>query len=250
MSRGTALVTGAAVRIGRTVALTLADAGWDVAVHHRRSVDEAAEVMALIEARGRRATALAADLSVEAETATLVGRAADALGPVTLLVNNASVFNDDRIETATRATWDAHFDTNLRAPVALTQAFAAALPEGREGCVVNILDQRVRRLNPQFFTYTLTKAALWTATRTMAQALAPRIRVNGVGPGPTLASIHQDDDAFASEAANVPLERRVTPEEIAAAVLFLADARSVTGQMIAVDAGQHLAWRTPDVVSD
>ena len=204
----------------------------------------------MIEEKGRRAAALAADLAVEAEAATLVGRAVEALGPVTLLVNNASVFDDDRVETLTRASWDAHMETNLRAPVVLTQAFAAALPAGAEGCVVNILDQRVRRLNPQFFSYTLSKAALWAATQTMAQALAPRIRVNGVGPGPTLASVHQGEGEFDAEAANVPLQRQVTPEEIAAAVLYLADARSVTGQMIAVDAGQHLAWRTPDVIAN
>lgn len=250
MTRGAALVTGAARRIGRTIALALADAGFDVAVHHRRSAAEAASVVDAIDARGRRAVALAADLAVEADAATLVARADEALGPVTLLVNNASVFEDDRIETVTRASWDAHLQINLRAPVVLTQAFAAALPPDREGLVVNILDQRVRRLNPQFFSYTLSKAALWTATRTMAQALAPRIRVNGVGPGPTLASVHQGGGEFETEAANIPLGRAVSAAEIASAVLYLVDARSVTGQMIAVDGGQHLAWRTPDIVSE
>jgi NAD(P)-dependent dehydrogenase (short-subunit alcohol dehydrogenase family) len=250
VGRGAALVTGSARRIGRTIALKLAEAGFDIAVHHHRSADDAAEVVRLVEDLGRRATALAADLSVESGTAALVDQATAALGPMTLLVNNASVFNDDRAETHDRAGWDAHMNTNLRAPVLLTQRLAAALPPDREGCVVNILDQRVRRLNPQFFSYTLSKAALWTATRTLAQALAPRIRVNGVGPGPTLASIHQAEGEFEAEAANVPLQLQVTAEEVAAAVLYLADARSVTGQMIAVDAGQHLAWRTPDVVAD
>jgi NAD(P)-dependent dehydrogenase (short-subunit alcohol dehydrogenase family) len=246
--RGTALVTGAAKRIGRVIALSLAEAGYDVAVHHRSSSDEAADAVREIEALGRRAAAFPADLSVEAEAAALVSQAAEALGPVTLLVNNASVFDDDRIETVTQQSWHAHMQTNLRAPVILIQAFAAALPGDREGLVVNILDQRVRRLNPQFFSYTLSKAALWTATQTLAQALAPRIRVNGVGPGPTLPSVHQQNGEFNAEAAAIPLERHVTPEEIASAIRFLIEARSVTGQMIAVDGGQHLAWRTPDVV--
>ena len=227
MSRGAALVTGAARRIGRTIALTLADAGWDVAVHHRRSAAEAAEVVRAIEATGRRATALAADLTLEADTSELVNRAAQALGPLTLLVNNASVFDDDRLGTVTSDSWTAHMETNLRAPVMLTQAFAAALPADDEGCVVNILDQRVRRLNPQFFSYTLSKAALWAATQTMAQALAPRIRVNGVGPGPTLASVHQGGGEFEAEAAGVPLQRHVTPEEIAALP------ESITGRYLA-----------------
>lgn len=250
MSRGAALVTGAAKRIGRSIALKLADAGFHLVVHHRSSPDEAAAVTAEIEAKGVRAVALAAELTDEPAAAALIPRAAEALGPVTLLVNSASLFRDDRIETVTRESWEAHMAANLRAPVLLTQAFASALPAGRQGSVVNILDQRVRRLNPQFFSYTLSKAALWTATQTLAQALAPRIRVNGVAPGPTLPSIHQRNGEFDREAAAVPLQRSATPEEIADAVLFLADAASVTGQMIAVDGGQHLAWRTPDIVSD
>jgi len=245
MSR-VALVTGGARRIGRTLALALAETGWDVAVHYRTSKGEAEAVAAEIAARGRRSTALQADLAVEGKAAGLVERAREALGPLTLLVNNASVFREDTVQTMTRDSWDAHMETNLRSPLALAQAFAAQAPEGSS--IVNLLDQRVWKPNPQFFTYALSKAALWAATKTLAQALAPRIRVNAVGPGPTLPSIHQAPEDFAAEAANVPLRRRATPEEIARAVLYLVDAPSVTGQMIAVDGGQHLAWRTPDIV--
>ena len=248
--RGAALITGAARRIGRTLALTAAEAGYDVAVHHRGPADAAEEVAFEIRSMGRRAATVDADLTNEADTAALVGRASQALGPVTLLINNASVFQDDRIQTVTRDSWDAHMQTNLRAPIVLTQAFAAELPEGAEGLIINLLDQRVWKPNPQFFSYGVSRAALWSATRVMAQALAPRIRVNAIGPGPTLASIHQTQTDFEAEAHNVPLQRRSAPEDIAAAVRYLIDARQVTGQMIAVDGGQHLAWRTPDVVGD
>lgn len=245
---GVALVTGGARRIGRTLSLTLADAGFDVAVHYRTSKSEAEATVAEIEAKGRRAVALQADLAVEGKAQTLVERAAEAIGPLNLLVNNASVFHEDSIATMTRESWDAHMETNLRSPLVLAQAFAEQAPEG--SAIVNLLDQRVWKPNPQFFTYALSKAALWAATRTLAQALAPRIRVNAVGPGPTLPSIHQAPEDFAAEARNVPLRRRATPEEIARAVLYLVDAPSVTGQMIAVDGGQHLAWRTPDIAAE
>ena len=248
-----ALVTGGAQRVGRAIALALADAGYDVAVHYRSSPDEARGTVADVQARGRRATALAADLTEEAAVTDLPRLAVEHLGTLTLLVNCASLFHDDRFGALGRELWEAHMATNLRAPIVLAEAVAAALPpatEDGEACVVNILDQRVLKPNPQFFSYALSKSALWTATRMMAQALAPRVRVNGVGPGPTLASIHQDAATFAAEAGATPLERRSTPEEIAAAVVYLAQARAVTGQMIAVDSGQHLARRTPDVVSE
>ena len=250
MGRGAALVTGSGRRIGRTIALRLAGAGFDVAVHHRSSPDAAEAVAAEARAFGVRAVVLAAELTAPSAPCELVRQAADAIGPVTLLVNSASLFADDRIETVTPDSWDAHMHANLRAPVLLTQAFAAALPADRHGCVINILDQRVRRLNPQFFSYTLSKAALWVATQTLAQGLAPRIRVNGVAPGPTLPSIHQGEGEFEREAKAVLLERAASPDEIADAVLFLVEAGAVTGQMIAVDAGQHLAWRTPDILAD
>jgi NAD(P)-dependent dehydrogenase (short-subunit alcohol dehydrogenase family) len=248
-----ALVTGGGRRIGRTICLALAEAGFDVAVHHRAAPEAARDVVASIQALGHRAATVAANLTDEAQLACLIPQAAEALGPITLLVNCASLFEDDRVGRLDRARWDAHLQTNLRAPVVLAEAFAAHLPADipdGAASVVNILDQRVLKPNPQFFSYTLSKSALLTATRMLAQALAPRIRVNGVGPGPTLASIHQDADEFAREAANVPLGRGSAPEEIAEAVLYLARARAVTGQMIAVDAGQHLAWRTPDIVND
>ncbi len=247
-TRGAALVTGAGRRIGRVLALEAARAGFDVAVHYRTARDEAQAVADEIAALGRRAVALDAELTDEGQTAALIGRAAQALGPVTLLVNSASTFEDDRLATATRASWDAHLDANLRAPVVLAQAFVRALPSEGKGHIVNIIDQRVLRPNPQFFSYSLSKAGLWWATQTLAQDLAPRIRVNAIGPGPTLASVHQAPGEFEREAAGTPLERAVSPDDIAAALRYLIDATSVTGQMIAVDAGQHLGWRTPDII--
>lgn len=241
-----ALVTGGARRIGRAICLELAAAGFDIAVHHRASHDEAAALIREIEALGRRAVSLSADLADVVAVDALVGRAVDALGPLSVLVNNASVFADDRLDTITGESWSAHLDINLRAPVLLAQVFARQAPDG--SAIVNILDQRVLKPDPRFFSYGLSKAALWSATRTMAQALAPRIRVNGVGPGPTLPSIHQTEAEFAAEAAAIPLARAGSPQAVAGAVLWLIDADMVTGQMIAVDGGQHLAWRTPDIV--
>lgn len=247
-TRGAALVTGAGRRIGRALALEAARAGFDVAVHYRAARADAQAVADEIVALGRRAVIVDAELTNEDQTAALIGRAQRALGPVTLLVNSASTFEDDRLATATRASWDAHLDANLRAPVVLAQAFAAALPAGTEGQIVNIVDQRVLRPNPQFFSYSLSKAGLWWATQTMAQDLAPRIRVNAVGPGPVLASVHQVPGEFEAEAAGTPLQHAVSLDEVSAALRYLIDARSVTGQMIAVDAGQHLGWRTPDII--
>jgi NAD(P)-dependent dehydrogenase (short-subunit alcohol dehydrogenase family) len=247
---GAALVTGGGARIGRAICLALASAGWDVAVHYHSTPGPAGTTAEAVRARGRRAAAVQADLADPHGPAALARAATEAVGPLTLLVNNASQFDDDRFGALEAKTWDAHFATNLRAPVLLAQAFAAALPADTPdgaAAVVNLLDQRVLKPNPQFFSYALSKSALWTATRMMAQALAPRVRVNGVGPGPTLASVHQDEAAFAREAAATPLGRPVTPEEIAAAVLYLVQAQAVTGQMIAVDSGQHLAWRTADL---
>jgi len=242
----TALVTGAAKRIGRAIAERLAREGYAVAIHCHCSSEAAEAVAASIRSAGRRATVVQADLA-EAGAAQIVGAARAALGPLTLLVNNASEFEPDSIESLSLDRWERHFAVNLRAPAFLARDFAAQLPADRHGCIVNVVDQRVLKPNPQFFSYTLTKAALFTATRTLAQALAPRIRVNAVGPGPTLASARQDADAFARQSAALPLGRGPTPDEIADAVLFLARARSVTGQMIAVDGGQHLAWETPDI---
>ncbi len=247
-SKGAALVTGAARRIGRAIAERLANEGYDVALHvSERSRADAEALANDLRSRGRAACVVVADLSNTHEVAALIGRAQDAIGPVTLLVNNASIFADDRAEAFDDELWERHFAVNLRAPAQLSAAFAAALPATLRGSIVNIVDQRVWRLNPGFFSYTLSKAALWTATQTMAQAFAPRIRVNAVGPGPTLANHLQDTSAFAREAGAVPLARGAEPAEIADAVAFLAGALAVTGQMIAVDGGQHLAWKTPDV---
>jgi NAD(P)-dependent dehydrogenase (short-subunit alcohol dehydrogenase family) len=239
--RGVALVTGAGRRIGRALALTAARAGYDVAVHYRSSADAAHGVAREIEALGRRAVAVAADL---ADTAALgpLAAGAEALGPLTLLVNSASLFLEDRVGQIDPACYDAHQAVNLRAPVLLAQAMARALPDGADGLVVNIVDQRVLKPDPQFFSYALSKAGMHWATRTLAQALAPRIRVNGIGPGPTLRSIHQTEAEFDQEARASLLGRAVPVEEIAAALAYLIDARCVTGQMIAVDSGQHLTW--------
>ncbi len=243
---GAALVTGGARRIGRAIVLALARRGHDVAIHHRDSADDAESLAAEVRALGRNAAVVSADLTDEAQVRALIPQAAASLGPLSLLVNNASVFEDDRMGALSRQTWDAHIETNLRAPVVLSEAFAAQAPDG--SAIVNLLDQRVLKPDPRFFSYALSRNGLWWATRTMAQALAPRIRVNGVGPGPTLASIHQSEADFEAESAAMPLGHGPDPDDIAAAVLYLVDARSVTGQMIAVDGGQHLAWQTPDIL--
>jgi NAD(P)-dependent dehydrogenase (short-subunit alcohol dehydrogenase family) len=241
--RGAALITGGARRIGRALVAAAAEAGYDVAIHVRAVNDEAEAAAAEVRARGRKSTIVACDLRKESATVALVGEVEAELGPVTLLVNCASVFDEDAFADMNRSSWDAHMETNLRAPLVLAQVFARRLPEDREGLIVNLLDQRVLQPSPEFFSYSLSKAALWDATRMLAQALAPRIRVNGIGPGPTLPSIHQDQAAFDAEAKTTLMQRSVSPAEIAQALCYLIDARAVTGQMIAVDAGQHLAWR-------
>jgi len=242
MTGRSALVTGGARRIGRAIALTLAAHGWDVAVHYGTSRDDAEALASEIRRHDRRAVALAADLTREAEVATLVPRAAEMVGPLSLLVNNASAFERDDALTVTRASWDRHLETNLRAPFVLMQEFARRLPAGAEGSVVNILDERVWNLTSYFTSYTVSKAALWTLTQTMALALAPRIRVNGIGPGPTLPSPRQSDEQFRQQVDLLPLRRGTTPDEIARAVTFILESPAMTGQMIALDGGQHLNW--------
>jgi NAD(P)-dependent dehydrogenase (short-subunit alcohol dehydrogenase family) len=243
-----ALVTGGARRIGRSIVERLAREGYGIAIHCRRSTGVADEIAARIRSAGACAEVVQADLADASSVERLVGDAARALGhPLTLLVNNASEFEPDEVATLSQERWDRHFAVNLRAPVFLSRDFARQLPRDCEGSIVNLVDQRVWKPTPQFFSYTLTKAALFAATQTMAQALAPRIRVNAIGPGPTLANERQGDEDFAKQAGAVLLGHGGTPEEIAEAVVYLANARSVTGQMIAVDGGQHLAWETPDV---
>ncbi|MCC2649942.1 MAG: short chain dehydrogenase [Microvirga sp.] len=245
----TVLVTGGAVRIGRAIVERLAAEGYAVAIHCHRSTEEAHALSRGLRAKGARVEVVVADLGDPATLGGLVRDARAALGPLALLVNNASAFEPDDIHSLDAALWERHFRINLGAPVFLARDFAAQVPEGAGGAVVNVIDQRVWKPTPQFFSYTLSKSALFTATQTLAQALAPRIRVNAVGPGPTLASRRQGRDDFLRQGASVPLGHGPRPEEIADAVLFLASARSITGQMLAVDGGQHLAWETPDVLA-
>ncbi|CAA9209680.1 MAG: FolM Alternative dihydrofolate reductase 1 [uncultured Acetobacteraceae bacterium] len=238
-----ALVTGGAKRLGRAICLGLAGAGFDVALHYGASAAEAEGTAEAIQALGRRAVVLRADLAREAEVAALLPAAAAALGrPIGVLVNNASAFERDEWDDATRESWDSHLEPNLRAPFVLTQAFARALPAGAEGAVVNMLDQRVWSPTPHFLSYTLSKAGLWSLTQQFALALAPRIRVNGIGPGPALPSPRQSAEQFARQCASVPLGRGTGPEEVARAVLCVLALPAMTGQMLALDGGQHLQW--------
>ena len=241
-----ALVTGAVRRIGRALALELAGAGFSVAVHHRDSAGEAEALCRAIGDGGGHAVAVQADLAVEAETGSLVGRAAEALGgPLGVLVNNASTFDYDAWDTVTRESWDGHLEPNLRAPFVLTQAMARDLPAEAEGVVLNLIDQRVWSLTPHFVSYTVSKAGLWALTQSLALALAPRIRVNAIGPGPALPSPRQTQAHFDAQCAALPLRRGTDLDEIRRAARFLLAAPSVTGQMLALDGGQHLAWAWP-----
>lgn len=241
------LVTGAAKRLGHAIALDLGAHGWAVAVHYNSSQADAEETVALLHEKGVHAAAINADLTMEDDVQRLVARAREAVGPLSALVNNASVFENDTIETMTRASWDKHMEANLRAPLVLSQNFAEQLPENAEGAIVNLLDQRLMKPTPQFLSYGVSKAGLSWLTVTLAQALAPRIRVNGVAPGPTLRNPRQSEAHFKRQVAATILGRAPTPEDVAAATRFLIEARSVTGQTIAVDSGQHLVWRTADV---
>lgn len=255
---GKALITGAARRLGRAMALDLAAQGFDVAIHHATRADAAEAVAAEARALGVRAAVLQADLLDEAQTAALIPAAARALGgPLTLLVNNASIFEYDTIQSATAQSWHRHMGSNLRAPFVLTQAFAAQAPKAARdtagepvaaALVVNMIDQRVLKLTPEFMTYTLAKMGLWALTRTAAQALAPDIRVNAIGPGPTLQGGRQSDRHFARQRANTVLGRGANADEITAALRYFLSAPGVTGQLLCVDGGQHLGWQTPDVL--
>lgn len=240
-----ALVTGAGKRIGKVIAQALAREGYAVAVHYNASREDAERTAQSIEAMGRKTALVKADLGREDETLTLMEQAEAALGPISVLINNASVFENDSPTTANRASWDLHLETNLRAPFVLIQQFAKRLGEGKEGVVVNILDQRVKNLTPHCTSYTVSKAGLWALTRTLALALAPNIRVSAVGPGPTLPHSRQTAEQFAEQCEKMPLRRGASPEDVADAVLYLVKARAVTGQMIAVDGGQHLGYAQP-----
>jgi len=253
----TALVTGAGKRLGRAMALYLAARGQDVAVHYSSSAEEAEAVVTEIRALGRRAQAFRADLLDETQVQGLIPAATAALGPLTVLVNNASIFEYDRIDTATRKSWDRHIESNLRAPYVLTQGFAAQCPPAAtdqngeplaQGLIVNMIDQRILKLTPEFSTYTIAKMGLWALTQTAAQGLAPHIRVNAIGPGPTLRGARQSEDHFSRQRSATVMGRGANPQDITAALGFFLDSPAVTGQFIAVDGGQHLGWKTPDVL--
>lgn len=254
-----ALVTGAAKRLGRAMALALAEDGFDVAVHYAGSAEQAETVAGDIRAMGRRAVTLQADLTDEAQMQALLPRAAQALGPITLLVNNASIFEYDSIASASRDSWDRHLESNLRAPFVLTQTLAEQAPDPSadamgepcaEAMVLNMIDQRVKKLTPHFMSYTLAKMALWALTQTSAQALAPRVRVNAIGPGPTLQGANQPEDHFLRQRANTVLRRGANPDDIVAALRYFLSAPAVTGQILCVDGGQHLGWKTPEIDLD
>ena len=253
-----ALVTGAGARLGQAMALYLAQRGYDVVVHYAGSEAGAQDTVAQLQAMGRKGVALQADLLEEEAMQALVGRATEALGgPLTCLVNNASIFEYDNIDTASRQSWDRHMESNLRAPFVLTQNFAVQAPDVQtddmgepvaQALVLNMLDQRIHKLTPEFMSYTIAKMGLWAMTRTMAQALAPKVRVNGIGPGPTLQGHRQSKSHFDRQRAATILQRGANPSDITAALGYFLDAPGVTGQMLAVDGGQHLAWQTPDVL--
>lgn len=246
-STKTALVTGGAHRIGRAIVEDLAAHGFAVAIHAHTSVEEAARLADDVGNRGGKAVTVIADLTDLDQAGGVVERAAAALGPVRLLVNSASIFAEDEATAPDFDVWDAHFAIHLKAPVLLASRMAAMLPEDQDGLVVNIVDQRVWRLTPRYFSYTLSKSTLWTATQTLAQALAPKVRVNAIGPGPTFASERQTPSDFQAQVDGLILRRGPNPGEFGETIRYLWGARSITGQMIALDGGQHLAWQTPDV---
>ncbi len=241
------LVTGAAKRLGRAIALDLAAQGWNIAIHYNSSEDDADSAAQAVRAFGGEAATLKCDLSKEAETAKLVDRAVRELGPLTALINSASLFENDDWQSASRKSWDDHIETNLRAPLLLSQLFAKQLPENVKGNIINIIDQRVLKPTPQFLSYSVSKAGLYWLTTTLAQGMGPRIRVNAVGPGPTLKNPRQSDTDFNRQRDATILQRGADPADICAAVRYLLEAEAVTGQMLAVDGGQHLIWQTPDV---
>lgn len=253
-----ALVTGAGKRLGREMALFLGQNGYDVVVHYASSKDQAEQVVAEITAMGQKAVALQADLLSEDQTQSLVRHACKAMGqPITCLINNASIFEYDTIETATRQSWDRHIESNLRAPMVLTQAVASQFAETQidafgepmaQALVVNMIDQRVRKLTPEFMSYTIAKMGLWALTQTAAQGLAPRVRVNAIGPGPTLEGERQTPEQFARQRRSTVLGRGANVSDITAALDFFLKSPAITGQLICVDGGQHLAWQTPDVL--
>jgi Dehydrogenases with different specificities (related to short-chain alcohol dehydrogenases) len=240
-----ALVTGAGKRLGRAIAADLARGGYGVAIHANRSLDDAEALAGQLRAEGCRAVAVSGDLHDIDETRAIVGRAVETLGPVDILVNNASAFIPDDASRFDPESYAKHFDLHVRAPMILGAALAEQLPDSSPGLIVNIIDQRVLALTPRFFSYTLSKSTLWTMTQTMAQTFAPRIRVNAIGPGPTVKSERQEDADFQAQIDSLPLGQGPSLEEFGRTIRFLFDTPSITGQMIALDGGQHLIWRLP-----
>ncbi len=240
--KGSALVTGAGVRIGRAIAIDLATHGYDVAVHYNTSSEGAADTSREIEKAGRRALPLQADLADGKACLDLVSRAREGIGDLNVLVNNASIFRRDVVEDLTIESWNENLDVNLRAPMLLMQAFAQALPADRKGNIVNIIDQKVWRLTPFYLSYTVAKAGLWTLTRTMAQALAPNVRVNAIGPGPVMANTEMTAAEFEVRWQSMPLERGASPTDLCNGIRYLLSADAMTGQMLALDGGQHLIY--------
>lgn len=242
---GAVLITGAAKRLGAAMALEVARAGFDVAIHCHRSLAEAGQLAGAIEALGRRAAIVQADLAREAETGEIVAAAVRQLGPLAMLVNNASAFELDRLATADRRSWDLHLETNLRAPIVLSQDFVGQLPAGHRGLIVNMLDQRVLNLTPNFLSYSISRMGLWGATQVLARELAPRVRVNAIGPGPVMPAPGTDRARFDELVRATPLQRAASPEEIANALRFIMASPAMTGQLITLDSGQAMGWLTP-----
>lgn len=243
-----ALVTGGAKRIGRAICETLAEAGYALAIHYNRSQEQAEALAAQLRERGAGAVAVQADLTDTQAVRALVAHAGSDIGPLGLLVNNASIFENDDFSMDDEDLWDAHFDIHVKAPAILTASLARQLQEGTQGLVVNMIDQRVLKPNPRFASYTLSKNTLWTATKTMAQRFAPHMRVNALGPGPTLPGARQHDSAFDAQVEALPMKTGPEPSDFGRSILYLADMPSITGQMITLDGGQHLAWETPDLL--
>ena len=243
----TVLVTGGAKRLGRAIVLDLARHGWSVALHYHASEKEARATQADAQTQGAKVALFKADLAREEEAAALIGQVNTEMGPLAALVNSASLFESDDWYSVSRESWDKHMETNLRAPFVLAQGFAHQIPRGGSGAIVNIIDQRVLKPTPQFLSYSLSKAGLKWLTTTLAQALAPKVRVNAVGPGPTIINARQSQADFARQREATVLGRGAEPQDVADAVRYLLEADAVTGQMIAVDGGQHLIWQTPDV---
>lgn len=238
----TALITGAANRLGAAFARGLATAGYNLVIHHNRSGEDALSLKAELASAGTRAETARADLTNPKERAELIEKAGAHFGPISVLINNASIFERDSIETLSQDLWQAHMAVHAEAPVFLAMDFARQLPDGATGNIINIIDERVLNPAPAAFSYHLSKSLLWTATQTMAQSLAPRIRVNAIGPGPILPEAKQTQQSFEERGNQNLLKRVATPDDAVAALLYLLSAPAVTGQMLAIDGGEHLAW--------